>query len=117
LAQVIALLPGTSRTGITMTAGRFLAFERLEAARFVLLLSVPAGFGRLALLAREALRSEVPALEAPVLLAGLLAFVSALLAIWFLMTCLKRANACIFAIDRVLAGARILYWYYVTRPV
>src|SRR3546814_13640814 len=36
LSQVLALIPGTSRSGITMTAGRFLGFERVEAARFAL---------------------------------------------------------------------------------
>src|SRR3546814_14337752 len=45
LSQVLALIPGTSRSGITMTAGRFLGFERVEAARFALLLSIPAILG------------------------------------------------------------------------
>ena len=42
LAQVLALVPGTSRSGITMTAARFLGYERAEAARFSLLLAIPA---------------------------------------------------------------------------
>jgi undecaprenyl-diphosphatase len=115
VAQVIALLPGTSRTGITMTAGRLLGFERVEAARFALLMSVPVGFGRLALLSREAVRSEAPPFEAAALLAGPLAFVAAMLAIWLLMAWVKRASALIFAVYAALAGAGILYWYYVLR--
>ena len=49
LAQLLALLPGTSRAGITITAARFLGFERRDAARFSLLLSIPtiAGAGLL----------------------------------------------------------------------
>lgn len=116
LAQVAALLPGTSRSGITMTAGRFLGFERREAARFAMLMSVPIGFGQLVLLAREALRSGAPAgFEGSALVAGGLAFAAAMLAIWFLMAWLKRASFGIFAIYRVLAGTGILYWYYVVR--
>ncbi|MEL6946470.1 MAG: undecaprenyl-diphosphate phosphatase, partial [Pseudomonadota bacterium] len=42
LAQAVALIPGTSRSGITMTAARFLGFERGEAARFSFLLGIPA---------------------------------------------------------------------------
>ena len=40
-AQALALIPGTSRSGITITAGRFLGFDRRDAARFSFLLSVP----------------------------------------------------------------------------
>ena len=41
LAQVLALIPGTSRSGITMTAARFIGLERSDAARFSLLISIP----------------------------------------------------------------------------
>ncbi len=42
VAQAIAIIPGTSRSGITMTAARALGFERPEAARFAFLLAIPA---------------------------------------------------------------------------
>ena len=41
VAQALALVPGTSRSGVTITAGRFLGFERQDAARFSFLLAVP----------------------------------------------------------------------------
>ncbi|MEL7000932.1 MAG: undecaprenyl-diphosphate phosphatase [Pseudomonadota bacterium] len=41
MAQALALVPGTSRSGITMTAARWLGFERLQAARLALLMSIP----------------------------------------------------------------------------
>src|SRR3546814_15121237 len=41
LSQILALIPGTSRSGITMTAARFPVFERVEAARFSMLLALP----------------------------------------------------------------------------
>ncbi|NNE82883.1 MAG: undecaprenyl-diphosphate phosphatase, partial [Alphaproteobacteria bacterium] len=45
LAQVLALIPGTSRAGVTITAARLLGYERSEAARFSMLLSIPAVAG------------------------------------------------------------------------
>ena len=115
LAQAIALLPGTSRAGITMTAGRFLGFERQEAARFSMLMSIPVGFGQLVLLARDAMSSGDVGFGGNAVFAAALAFGTAMLAIWFLMSWLKRANFGIFALYRVLAGAAILYWYYALR--
>lgn len=115
LAQVIALLPGASRAGITMTAGRFLGFERREAARFALLMSIPVGLGQLVLMTREALKGEAATLDGATLVAGALAFITALGGLWFVMAWLKRASFGLFAIYRVLAGAAILYWYYALR--
>lgn len=115
LAQAIALLPGTSRSGITMTAGRFLGFERQEAARFSMLMSIPVGFGQLVLLARDLMKGGEIGVGGDAVLAGALAFGMAMLAIWFLMSWLKRASFGIFAVYRVVVGAGILYWYYVLR--
>ena len=53
LAQCLALIPGTSRSGITITVSRFLRLERREAARFCMLLSVPAIAGAGLLVAAE----------------------------------------------------------------
>jgi undecaprenyl-diphosphatase len=112
LFQVIALVPGTSRSGITMTAGRFLGFERGEAARFSMLMSVPVGFGQLVLLLRDLSKAGTAQLGTDAVLAGALSFVTALLAIWFLMAWLKRASFGIFALYRLLAGGALLYWFY-----
>lgn len=115
LAQVIALLPGTSRSGIAMTAGRFLGFERPEAARFSMLMSIPVGFGQLVLLARDLVKRGDAGVGGDAVLAGALAFGMAMLAIWFLMSWLKRASFGLFAVYRIAVGAGILYWYYVLR--
>ena len=45
VAQVLALIPGTSRSGICMTAARMMGLERVDAARFAMLLSIPAILG------------------------------------------------------------------------
>ena len=53
LAQCLALVPGTSRSGITMTMARFLGMERSEAAKFSMLLSIPAIVGAAVLVGAE----------------------------------------------------------------
>lgn len=115
VAQVVALVPGTSRSGITMTAGRVLGYERSEAARFSMLMSVPVGFGQFVLLLRDLAKAGNAQIGANSLIAGVLAFFTALLAIWFLMAWLKRASFGIFALYRLIAGGALLYWYYVLR--
>lgn len=113
LAQAIALLvPGTSRSGITMTAARFLAFERADAARLSLLLSIPVGIGQAVLIGREVYQSGDMALRTDALIALGIAFVCALLAIAGMMAWLKRAGFTPFVIYRVLVGAGLLYWAY-----
>src|SRR3546814_3712666 len=81
LSQVLALIPGTSRSGITMTAGRFLGFERVEAARFALLLSIPAIPGAGSLAGYELYRAGNAVLGYSALVGAALAFITALVAI------------------------------------
>jgi len=113
VAQAVALLiPGTSRSGITMTAARFLAFEREDAARLSLLLSIPVGIGQAVLIGREIHRSGDLALRADALWALAIAFVCALAAIAGMMAWLRRAGFTPFVIYRVLVGIGLLYWAY-----
>lgn len=112
LMQVISLIPGTSRSGITMTAGRFLGYERSEAARFSMLLSIPT-IGMLGLAATvELIRSGETMLQANALIAAGLAFISAYIAIWFLMSLVNRIGFLPFVIYRVVLGAGLLTWVY-----
>lgn len=112
LAQILALIPGTSRAGITMTAGRFLGFERVEAARFSLLLSIPAILGAGALAGYDLYRSGNGVLGETALLSMVLAFVMALIAILLMMGWLKRASFTPFVVYRILLGAGLLWWLY-----
>ncbi|MEC8200277.1 MAG: undecaprenyl-diphosphate phosphatase, partial [Pseudomonadota bacterium] len=75
-AQVLALIPGTSRSGITVTAGRFLGLERVEAARFSFLLSIPTILGAGVLGGLELRESADIQLGQDVLLAIGLSFVA-----------------------------------------
>ena len=109
-AQVLALLPGISRSGVTMTAGLLRGFTHDEAARFSFLLATPV------ILAAGVLK--VPALFGPLgagiggqVLAGSVAsFVSAYLAVRFLTRYFHTRTLTPFAIYCVLAGAGSLIW-------
>src|SRR3546814_6928918 len=78
LSQILALIPGTSRSGITMTAARFLGFERVEAARFSMLLAIPAIIAAGALAGYDLYHSGNLALGYEVLVGAVLAFAVAL---------------------------------------
>lgn len=112
MAQVLALIPGTSRSGITMTMARFLGFERADAARFSLLLSIPAIAGAGTLTGIDLWQSGDVSLTRDVLIAAGLSFASALVAITLMMTWLKHAGFMPFVVYRTLLGALLLYLVY-----
>lgn len=110
LAQALALVPGTSRSGITITAARWLGFERTEAARLSMLLSIPTILAAGGLLGLDLIEADQPALTYDAILAAVLAFVSALVAIWGMMRWLKTASYTPFVIYRLLLGLGLLGW-------
>lgn len=112
IAQVLALVPGTSRSGITMTAARMLGYERTEAARFSMLLSIPTIAAAGGLAAVELYRAGDAWLIGDALLAAAMAFVAALAAIGLLMAWLRRATFTPFVVYRVALGAGLLWWAY-----
>jgi len=78
-AQALALIPGTSRSGITMTAARFLGFSRPEAARFSFLLGIPAIAGAGAFVTLDAIESGIE-ISNGAIIAAVLTFFAALAA-------------------------------------
>lgn len=112
IAQVFALIPGASRAGTTITMARMLGFERREAARFSMLMSIPAILGAGVLLGKDVLESGDSVLQANVLLAAAFAFVAALIAIAAMMYWLQRQSYTPFVAYRLLLGVIIL-WYAV----
>ena len=111
LAQALALVPGTSRSGVTMTAGLFLGLTRQAAARFSFLLSIPAilmagGYQSLKLLqAGEGV--DWTALGLGVLFSA----VTAYLCIELFLKWLDRIGMLPFVVYRLLLGALLLYLY------
>jgi len=111
-AQALALMPGTSRSGITMTAGRAFGLTRLASARFSFLLSMPitlaAVMYTLLLKSRE-LSNTMPVTT---LLVGVVtSAVFGFLAIRFLLGVLRRTGFGVFALYRVLLGLALFAWW------
>ena len=108
LAQIFALVPGASRSGVTMTMARQLGYDRLSAARFSLLLSVPviAGAGVLKGISLYRTSEGVDMLSLG-LVTGL-SFIFALLAIRWMMGWLARADFRIFVFYRLGLGIVLL---------
>ena len=109
LAQMLALIPGASRAGVTITMARILGYERPDAARFSMLLSIPAiaGAGTLAVL--ELIETGNARLQADAVLAAGLSLVAALIAIVAMMGWLRRASFTPFVWYRLAVGALILW--------
>lgn len=112
LAQVLAFIPGTSRSGITMTAARFLGYERADTARFSMLMSIPVIAGAGLLGALDLVEAGDVRLTEDALIGAGLAFVSALIAIALMMRWLRRASFTPFVIYRLLLGAALLALIY-----
>jgi len=106
LAQVLALVPGVSRSGSTMTAGRALRFDRQSAAVFSFLMSMPVTAAAALLKVPDLLRTEgiTATLVAGVVSAG----VSSWLAIAVLLRYVSRHSFGVFAVYRLALGALIL---------
>lgn len=112
LAQCFSLMPGVSRSGATMTAGRFLGYKRIEAARFSLLLAVVAITGAGTLTALDLIQDENAALSNDAILAGLFAFIAGYGAIAFMVKWLQRFTFTPFAIYRIVLGIAVLAMIY-----
>jgi undecaprenyl-diphosphatase len=108
-AQALALVPGTSRSGITITAGLFARLDRATAARFSFLLGIPVTAAAGAYKLLHLVRAGIPEGEAgPLLVAILAAFVSGWLAVWFLVSYLKRRSLLPFVVYRLILAAIII---------
>ena len=111
IAQALALIPGTSRSGITITAARFLGFERADAARFSFLLGIPAITGAGILTIAE-MESSGRGLPPGAITAAIFTFFSALAAIAFLMALVKRLSFTPFVMYRMLLAGFLLVLAY-----
>ena len=112
LAQCFALIPGISRSGVTMTAARALGFERREAARLSMLMSIPTIIAAGVLIARDIMKDGDVALGADAALAAFLAFAAAWASIAFLMRMLATWSMTPFVIYRLALGAILVILAY-----
>ena len=112
VAQILALIPGASRAGTTITMARWLGFERTEAARFSMLLSIPAIVASGVPVTIEVIGSNAPQILNDAIFAGTVAFVTARVSVVLMMRWLKKASFMPFVVYRIFLGAGILVWVY-----
>jgi undecaprenyl-diphosphatase len=106
LAQVAALVPGVSRSGSTMTAGRALGFERPDAARFSFLMSMPITAAAVVLKAPEAVQQY--GVSVPLVAGVVCAAVASWAAIAVLLRYVASHSFGVFAVYRLVVGAGVL---------
>ena len=111
-SQVLALIPGTSRSGITMTAGLWLGLTRQAASRFSFLLSIPTILASGLLVTKDLVEQKVPVDWSSLGLGVLLSGIAAYLAIALFLRFIERIGMWPFVIYRLLLGAVIfaLIW-------
>jgi undecaprenyl-diphosphatase len=112
-AQAVALIPGTSRSGITITTGLLGGLDRATAARFAFLLGIPVTAGAGLLKTLHLVRDGVPAGDGgPLTVAILTSFVSGWVAVWFLVRYLKQRSLLPFVLYRLALSTLIVavFW-------
>lgn len=109
-AQALALIPGTSRSGITMTAARMMGINRVDSAKFSMLMSVPViSLGAVYMFYKGMTEGTITSNICSELLVGIVASaIFGLIAVWFLMNWLKKASFAIFGIYRIILGIILL---------
>jgi undecaprenyl-diphosphatase len=108
IAQAISLIPGSSRSGTTITAGLFIGLKREAAARFSFLLSVPAVLASGVLQLYEALKFIDQTMAVNIIVATVVSGISGYLAIDFLLKYLKKNTTFLFIFYRIALGIFIL---------
>jgi undecaprenyl-diphosphatase len=109
IAQALALAPGTSRSGITISAARYLGFDRESAARVSFLLLVPVTIGAGIVKAYDAIDVGLPSgVAGPIIVGTIAAAITGFLAIAWLLRYVTRNSYDIFVIYRVVVGAGVL---------
>ena len=109
LFQVLAILPGTSRSGITMTAALMLGFTRTAASHFSFLLAVPTILMSAAVVVLDIIKSGERLDTTAMLIGAIFSFVFAWLAIHWFLKLVERTGMLPYIIYRVLLGVILLY--------
>lgn len=112
LWQAIALIPGTSRSGITISAARLLGYERQDAARLAMLMSIPTILASGGLVATEMAINGDTLLARDAGIAAVFAFFAALAALWGMMRLLRFASFTPYVVYRVALGLVLLWIAY-----
>lgn len=112
LAQCLALIPGTSRSGITITAARKLGYAREDAAKLAMLMSIPVIAASGLVLGIDVIGDANWALMRDASIAAAFAFLAALGALTLMMRLLRSVSFTPYVIYRVILGIGLLVWAY-----
>ncbi|RJQ08580.1 MAG: undecaprenyl-diphosphate phosphatase [Dehalococcoidia bacterium] len=108
LAQAVALIPGVSRSGMTISAARFLGFDRVSAARFSFLLSAPVVAGAATLKLGQAVAGDEVVAWGPLMVGALASGVCGVLVIRALLGYMQRRTLAVFVWYRIALGLAVL---------
>jgi undecaprenyl-diphosphatase len=111
LFQVLALIPGVSRAGITMTAARFLKFNRVDASKISFLLSIPALAGASFLELKDVIKHPIE-INLIIFIAIILSFFFSYITVKFFLNYIEKFSLSIFVIYRVVIGLIVLLLIY-----
>ena len=111
LFQIIALIPGTSRAGITITAGRLLGFDRTDSTKISFYLSIPSLAGASAIGIKDLLKENIE-FNFIVLVGIFLSFIFSLITIKYFLKFIKKFSFKIFVFYRIILSLILLYIIY-----
>lgn len=115
-AQVLAFIPGASRSGVTITAGLWLGFTREEAARFSFLLATPISLGAGLYKALEIFHSPTQSISSINLIIGIVVtFLAGLVVMKWLLDYLKKHSMLVFVIYRIAIGLGVILLWLLRR--
>ena len=112
LFQVLALIPGVSRSGITITSGRMLGFNRFDSAKISFLLSIPTLFAASILGIFNIYKEESPELNFLAIIAVIFSFVFSYLTISIFLNFVKKFTLNVFVVYRIILSLIILSVVY-----
>ena len=109
--QILALIPGVSRAGITMTAARFLNFNRLDSGKISFLLSIPALTGA-TFLSLKNITTQSIEINYLIIIAMFLSFLFSYITIRFFLFYINKFSLSVFVIYRVIIGLALIFIIY-----
>jgi len=112
LFQVLALIPGASRAGVTITAARLCGYSRTDSARFSMLTAIPIIMAACGYNVLMLLKDGTSELLTPILITGVLSFLASLGAVAAMMKWIRRASFTPLIVYRLLLGIGLLAWTY-----
>ena len=109
--QILALVPGVSRAGITMTAARFLKFNRVDSSKISFLLSIPALAGASILGLKDAFNQSIE-INYLIIVAVILSFLFSYITVKFFLNYINKFSLNIFIIYRIIISFILFYIIY-----